>query len=332
MRKLSVIALLVLCSSVAGFAQKYKLENKLLECVHDQGHLSGIDIPYQFNKYERYLIKKQLLEDNSGKSYYELFSSIATGKWADLSSPYSLIDSLRSNIENFSDGAANSHSCVEKSKKILSSKAFEKTKLYQLNKNLVHLQFANNLTPQTVAGNITVVLSPAELDNQFYKYVALAQIYYAYNSGVGAVFQSSAIKAKNSGKRNNVLIYVDERNDSVKVNGRDVAISQLKKTLHDQFIPYPDKADAPEVETVQIDLIGELERVKLTIELQGKTTTPFLTYISIQNIISDVYKKLRNELSFIHFGVTFEQLKDERKRKAILSAVPQRYVEQPAKE
>lgn len=284
-------------------------------------------------KYEKLLQQKELISTLSGESYYSLFTEVANGRRVDLSSPYSLIDSLRSSIENFGK-QNNEHACIEKVKKIINSKAMKKTKLYELNQNLLMLQFSNSTTPASVAKNITNTLSPAELEHHFYKFAALAQLYYAYKHGQSQILTANQPKKEESTfiNRNTLYIRVTENIDSVYLNGRAAAISQLRDSIIEYFIPKQGNHFSPEIETVEIELIGKLERVKLSVILQSKLGTPFLTYINVQNIITDVYQQLRDELSFIHFGLTFEQLSDESKQKAIIQAIPKNYIEQPPTE
>jgi len=324
------ILLIGITLQLSASAQNFKLEEKLLDCIHKQGQQNGIDVKYQFMKYERMLQNKEIITDKSGESYYQLFKEVSEGKSVDLSSPYSLIDSLRSSIENFGKEQTNVHECIEKAKKIIESKAMQKTKLHELNRKLIILQFTNKSTPPLVAKNIINTLSPTELNHDFYKYISLAHLYYASNYGLSQVIAPHHEEKMTTESRTTILhINVRESIDSVYLNGCAVSISSLKDSIIDYFVPKPKCKIAPEVETVEIDLIGELERVKLSIELQSKFSTPFTTYINVTNIIADVYKQLRSELAFIHFGLTFEQLENERQRKAIIEAVPKNYSELP---
>lgn len=123
-------------------------------------------------------------------------------------------------------------------------------------------------------------------------------------------------------KRNILEVFVNGR-DRLMVGQRPCDISQLKEKAM-EFISNPaNKDNLSEKKEVDIPELGGLFQVSRgIISLKNDRGTSYDMYIQVQNELAAAIDELRDELCRVKFGVSFDNLKDEAKMKAIQKAIP----------
>lgn len=123
---------------------------------------NGKEVRVFHSKYEKLLIKKGALKDNSGKSYYQLFESVIKEIPIDLSVNYSLIDSI--NKLSYSSLVHSNEKCIEEIKK---NRNYKYSKTSIIKKKLDSLM--NDLESEKVSEVFLSVLDSKDFELEFYK-------------------------------------------------------------------------------------------------------------------------------------------------------------------
>ncbi|MGY0408138.1 MAG: hypothetical protein ACWIPJ_07270, partial [Polaribacter sp.] len=128
-RTLSII-ITFLISFVVN-AQEREIEKIYSDCYFNAMPKNGKEVKKYYKTYEKLLISKGILMDNSGKSYYKLFERVMSEKFIDTKTNYSLIDSI--NKLDYSDLV---HSNIKCAKKIKSLKKYRNSNTFLLDKRM----------------------------------------------------------------------------------------------------------------------------------------------------------------------------------------------------
>jgi biopolymer transport protein ExbD len=129
-------------------------------------------------------------------------------------------------------------------------------------------------------------------------------------------------------KERNIFKVLVNKNDRLLLNGKPGDITFLKDMakdfLHSGNLNNPNSSeDMPEKREVNVPLLGgNIFISKGIISLKNDRGTSYDMYIQVQNELAAAIRELRDELSNQFFGMNFNQLTDEEKRKAIQRAVP----------
>lgn len=127
-------------------------------------------------------------------------------------------------------------------------------------------------------------------------------------------------------KRNIFVVKVNSLNQLL-VQGQEINVRELKDKAKEFIKNEANDPNLPEKETVNIDLIGNIEITKdHVISLQNDVDTQYQAYIEVQNELVAAYNELRNELSQEKFGKKYDELKEEQ-QKAIQAVYPQKISE-----
>lgn len=136
-------------------------------------------------------------------------------------------------------------------------------------------------------------------------------------------------------KDRNVFVVLANSNDQLLVEGELMDISELKEAAK-EFIENPMNVETlPEMKQVEIPIFGTRMVSKQVISLQNDNGTSYQLYIQVQNELAAAYNELRDELAMEEFGVTYEELvenKDKPKVSAIKRVYPQRISEAEPKD
>ena len=97
-----------------GNSQEREIEKIYSDCYFKAMPENGKEIKKIHKTYEKLLISKGILANNSGKSYYDLFKKVMAEKFVDNKTNFSLIDSI--NKLNYSDLIHSNIKCTEKIK------------------------------------------------------------------------------------------------------------------------------------------------------------------------------------------------------------------------
>jgi biopolymer transport protein ExbD len=129
-------------------------------------------------------------------------------------------------------------------------------------------------------------------------------------------------------KERNIFKVLVNKNDRLLLNGKPGDIRMLKVQakdfLHSGNLKNPSSSETmPEKRLVNVPILGgDIYISKGIISLKNDRGTSYDMYIQVQNELAAAIRELRDELSNQFFGMNFEQLTDEEKRKAIQRAVP----------
>lgn len=129
-------------------------------------------------------------------------------------------------------------------------------------------------------------------------------------------------------KERNIFKVLVNKNDRLLLNGKPGSVSILKQQAKDFLrsgnLKNPGSPETlPEKRAINVPLLGgDIYISKGIISLKNDRGTSYDMYIQVQNELAAAIRELRDELSQEFFGMNFEQLTDEEKRKAIQRAVP----------
>jgi biopolymer transport protein ExbD len=129
-------------------------------------------------------------------------------------------------------------------------------------------------------------------------------------------------------KERNIFKVLVNKNDRLLLNGKPGDIRMLKDQakdfLHSGNLKNSSSSETmPEKRLVNVPILGgDIYISKGIISLKNDRGTSYDMYIQVQNELAAAIRELRDELSNQFFGMNFEQLTDEEKRKAIQRAVP----------
>jgi biopolymer transport protein ExbD len=136
-------------------------------------------------------------------------------------------------------------------------------------------------------------------------------------------------------KDRNVFVVLANSNDQLLVEGELMDISQLKEAAK-EFIENPMNVETlPEKKPTEIPLFGTRQVSKQVISLQNDNGTSYELYIQVQNELAAAYNELRDQLARDEFGVSYQDLidnKEKTKIKAIKRVFPQRISEAEPKD
>jgi hypothetical protein len=132
-------------------------------------------------------------------------------------------------------------------------------------------------------------------------------------------------------KRNILKIYVAP-NDSIFVNDNYVEFQDLRDLVIGHISDSTNSENSPEIELIEIDGFGKRNVSKQVISFLNHRSTSYDLYIKVQNELITAYREVRNEIGLKEFGVSYEQMLENRDKykheiKIIRKLLPQRISE-----
>ena len=128
-------------------------------------------------------------------------------------------------------------------------------------------------------------------------------------------------------KERNIMNVMINKYDKLLVNGKPGDITTLKDMTREFITPNPNDEHAPEVETKEIELLGNVVMNKGVVSLKHDRGTSYAMYISVQNELARAFNEMRDEMSLKYFKQHYADLTDKDKIDAINKAVPVRISE-----
>lgn len=128
-------------------------------------------------------------------------------------------------------------------------------------------------------------------------------------------------------KERNILNVMINKYDKLMVNGKPCDISELKDKTKTFITPNPNDEKAPEVETKEIELIGNFMTNKGVVSLKNDRGTSYMMYIAVQNELAKAFNELREEVAMRYFQQHYADMTDKDKIDAVNKAVPVRVSE-----
>ena len=132
-------------------------------------------------------------------------------------------------------------------------------------------------------------------------------------------------------KRNILKVYA-ATNDSVYVNETYVKFENLRQVVIKHISDSTDSQSSPEIELVEIEGLGKRKVSKKFIFLLSQLATSYSLYKKVQVELTAAYKEVRNEIGLKEFGVSYEQMLENRDSyaneiKIVRKLLPQRISE-----
>lgn len=128
-------------------------------------------------------------------------------------------------------------------------------------------------------------------------------------------------------KERNILNVMINKYDKLMVNGKPGDVSTLKDITKEFITPKPYDEKAPEVETKEIELIGNFMTNKGVVSLKNDRGTSYMMYIAVQNELAKAFNELREEVAMRYFQQHYADITDKDKLDAVNKAVPVRISE-----
>ncbi len=128
-------------------------------------------------------------------------------------------------------------------------------------------------------------------------------------------------------KERNIMNVMINKYDKLLVNNKPGDVATLKDMTKEFITPRPSDEKAPEVETKEIELLGNVMISKGVVSLKNDRGTSYLMYISVQNELARAFNEIRDEMSLKYFNQHYADLTDKDKIDAINAAVPVRISE-----
>ena len=128
-------------------------------------------------------------------------------------------------------------------------------------------------------------------------------------------------------KERNILNVMINKYDKLMVNGKPCDISELKDKTKIFITPNPNDEKSPEVETKDIELIGNFMTNKGVVSLKNDRGTSYMMYIAVQNELAKAFNELREEVAMRYFQQHYADMTDKDKIDAVNKAVPVRVSE-----
>ena len=127
-------------------------------------------------------------------------------------------------------------------------------------------------------------------------------------------------------KRNLFVVLINSENQLL-VQNEYMDISKLKDRAKEFILNKNNDPNLPEKSVVEVEFFGPVSITKdHVISLQNDRGTSYSKYIEVQNELVAAYNELRNELAQSKWGVTYEDL-DEERQKAVQKVYPQKISE-----
>ncbi len=128
-------------------------------------------------------------------------------------------------------------------------------------------------------------------------------------------------------KERNIMNVMINKYDKLLVNGKPGDVATLKDLTKEFITPRPNDEKAPEVETKDIELLGDVMLSKGVVSLKNDRGTSYAIYISVQNELAKAFNEMKDEMSLKYFNQHYADLTDKDKIDAINKAVPVRISE-----
>ncbi len=202
---------------------------------------------------------------------------------------------------------------------LINDPKYMQSKIYKLRSVLDSIRNIESVS--SIASIITSILTPEDFDHSYYKMTALLFLAETNIIKKRRSFQES--EGVNVDKRNLLVVNVSTKEDSVTLNGEQVAIQDLPYIVTKYILSDGKDPSMPEMEPRHIDLIGDCHVSKLVISLQGERETSYATYVWVQEKLQEAYTIVRNKKSLEYFDSEYENLSQEQ-QEAINELIPDR--------
>ena len=279
--KLSLI--IIFFAFFIGNSQEREIEKIYSDCYFNSMPENGKEVKTIYKVYEKLLISKGILADNSGESYYTLFKKVMSEKFIDSKTNYSLVDSI--NKLEYSNLIHYNTKCTEK---IKSLRKYKNSNTFLLEKRIDSIK--ENFNPEKVAEIYIKTLNQKDFQIEFYKLRTLLVLEMNKSLlvlGIG--------KPKYSKERieNSLNIYFSKEN-LTSINGK-----RISKT---------------ELENIVIEYLSR-NKEKSLISIKSSRQAIYGEYLKLIENLKSIFSKFKTKISIQRFNKKFGNLtKNEREK------------------
>lgn len=130
-------------------------------------------------------------------------------------------------------------------------------------------------------------------------------------------------------ERNIFVVLINSRNQ-VLAQGQYIQVGELREKVKEFIKNEANDPNLPELSEIEVEIDGRTEKVMTTeahiVSLQNDRGTTYQKYIEVQNELVAAYNEVRDEYSRQRFGVSYNELTEERQG-AIQKIYPQKISE-----
>lgn len=266
--------------------QNERVEVKLMNCIYENYVDKGAALKKTIHDFEQLLISKNVLKDETGKSYKALFEKILI----DNNFKYNLSISFLDKIIEI--GLPKNKSFRNCQAAIGERFDYEFSKLKELQIALDSISTSGDITPFIVANGILAVFNENDFELDYYKltvFLLFGTINHGSDSGIRNNLSEVDDNKKEQHLNNAIKIYID-KNNIVFVNKVEVSLEQLKNEIYAYV--YKNKSES-------------------VVSLKAERETMYKTYIDVQEVIVGEIRNLREQLAKEKYQIKLENLTTE---------------------
>lgn len=321
MKHLIIFLGLIICLSACAQADyKYKLENKILDCFYQQHKDNNVDVKVTIDKIEDVLIKNEILQDKTGKSYIRAIEQVRDiDDWGKtnpkLLSDFNSIGYIPSSIF-----------CQDPTYvSMIDSTDLANSKIKYLIGIFDSIQVKGILSSKLIAEEILEVFNAKDFENDYYRTIGLIVFsnMIKMNEYVGALSRELPPPTNEEPKKieeQNILIIQIRKENQIVADGLQVEVTDLTKLVKVFLLETSDKME------IELPIIGTQKTSRGIISVQNDNDVSYELYLSVQNELIQAYREIRDSYSREFFNSSFEKL-DEEKQEIIKDLVPQQISE-----
>ena len=284
----------------ASYSQNYSIEEQVLNCIYDSGKEVGLDLETEFLEFKKYLINEEVLSNDIGDSYFQIYQGIASKGRVSNYFEYFLIDTLILHAKEFEFGFLELQNiqanCIASARNV-DSIAYTESKLNRLSIAMDSLQKLGNIHLGVIARVITNILTPLDFEHDYYKMVTMLAL--AMTADVVSYKKEDVIIP------NHALHIVLDSKNRILVNREVVNLEDVSGLVFNYEKRYKDLS---------------------CICLKSSGYSAYRIYLRIQDKISNAITRLRMEKSKNNYGKKYEEL-DSLHKELIKEGFPIRIVE-----
>jgi hypothetical protein len=275
MKKKSILIITFL-SFVFGFSQDRKIEKIYNNCYFNSMPENGKEVKKLYKNYERLLISKKILKNNSGNSYFKLFKKVMSGEFIDSKTNYSLIDSINelkySNLIHFNT------KCTEKIKAL---SEYKKSNTYLLEQRMDSIK--EGFSTETASEIFLKTMNEKDFEIDYYKMRVLLLI-----ERINSLRKLENEIPKYSEERINNSMEINLSNENIVfVNGIKTSKEEFQKTIEKYLIN---------------------NKKKSLISINSSRDAQYGEYLKLIESINLVFERARNRISIEFYKKEFNEL------------------------
>lgn len=281
--------------------QTERVEIKLMNCIYENYEDKGTEFKKALSDFEKLLIDKKILKDETGKSYKAIFEKIVIDDYFDYNLSISFLDKIIDIGMPQNESFKNCQSELRER----SENAFSKGN--KLQTVLDSIKNSGNLTPSIVANGILSVLDEKDFELDFYKmsvFFLFDTINYTNDSGISRKLSEFKENETEYDLSKAINIFIDG-NNQIFANKEKVDIEKLKVLIREYEFKYKSES---------------------IISFKSERETMYKTYIDVQNAIIGEIQILREQLAKEKYNTELDKLTEEQQSE-IKKIFPKKIVE-----